>query len=158
MSRIVPSRLQPADPMWFVGDRRRFPCSEAPARIPHQWGDFVATLPLPGQIGSETYGITCHYDGTDMEYMAGVRVENFDSLPAGMPAGRVAVPAAEYAVFTHRGPNEGIPTTWMAIMNWLNTNGRYRDGESPPLEIYGPKYNPQNPASEFDIWVPVKHG
>ncbi len=155
MSRIIPSRLQPADPMWFVGDRREVALSRASELIPTIWGDFMATTPLPGQIGNETYGITCAYDGTNIEYMAGVRVENFANLDAAIPNGRVAVPAAEYAVFTHVGANEKIPETWEAIMDWIHTNGRYKDGASPPLEIYGDKYDPTSENSQFEIWFPV---
>lgn len=142
--------------MWFVGDRREVPLAEAAARIGALWRDFMATVPLPGQIGQETYGITCTFDGVNMEYMAGVRVEGFENLDAAVPAGRVAVPAAEYAVFTHVGTNDRIPETWEGIMEWVRTNGRFVDGDSPPLEIYGAAYDPASPNSQFEIWFPVK--
>lgn len=141
--------------MWFAGERREIPLEQASELIPALWGEFMAKVPLPGQIGSETYGITCTFDGANIEYMAGVRVENFEHLDATVPGGRVAVPAAEYAVFTHVGPNEAIPETWNAIMDWIRTNGRFKDGESPPLEIYGAKYDPTSENSQFEIWFPV---
>ena len=156
MPRIIPSRLQPADPMWFVGERRDLPLAEAADRIGSLWDDFMLTVPLPGQIGPETYGITCAFDGENMGYLAGVRVENFENLDAGMPEGRIAVPQAEYAVFTHVGPNDTIQHTWEGIMEWVRTNGRFVDGDSPPLEIYGDAYSSGNPNSQFEIWFPVK--
>ena len=152
---LIPTRLQPGDAMCFAGDRRKFPVAEVTQVIPEQWEHFMQQLPIPGQVGRQVYGITCAFDGETMEYMAGARVDSFDRLTDEHPQGRVKVPAANYAVFVHHGRNETIPATWAAIMEWVSGNGRYIDGETPPLEIYGEKYDPVSNASQFEIWFPV---
>ena len=153
---LIPTRLQPGDAMCFAGDRRRFPIADAATVIPQQWEQFMSRLPLPGQVGRDTYGITCDYSDGHIEYMAGVRVDCFDRLTQAHPEGRVNVPEATYAVFVHHGRNESIPKTWADIVEWVRNNDRYEDAQSPPLEIYGKQYDPVSNSSQFEIWYPVK--
>jgi hypothetical protein len=66
---MTPSRFETGRPLLLAGLRRWYAFSDGPDQIPLAWKDFVARLPLPGQIGGRTYGATCQTD------MAGERFE-----------------------------------------------------------------------------------
>lgn len=101
---MTPSRFETGRPLLLAGLRRWYAFSDGPDQIPLAWKDFVARLPLPGQIGGRTYGATCQTDmaGERFEYLCAAEVESFDGLPDDL--GRLQVPEAHYAVFVHDAP------------------------------------------------------
>ena len=140
--------------MLLTGDRRRYGFAEGPEKIPGDWDRFVQRLPLPGQIGVTTYGVTC---GADMaagtfKYMPAVEVESFDGLDPDL--GRVRAPEAHYAVFVHTGPIWEIRHTIQAAYGWLGSNGTWKDAETVAFERYGPEYDPQT-GRDVEVWLPV---
>lgn len=150
----TPDRFETHRPMLLAGARRSYSFAEGPQEIPGDWDRFVRRLPLPGQVGVTTYGVTC---GADMaagtfEYMPAVEVETFDGLDAEL--GRVKAPGAHYAVFVHAGPISGIRHTIQAAYGWLASNGEWQDGETPPFERYGPDYEPTT-GRDVEVWLPV---
>lgn len=152
---MTPDRFETHRQMLLAGDRRTYRFAEGPVAIPESWARFAPTLPLPGQVGSTTYGAVC---GADMdagvfEYMCAAEVEGFDTLPEG--AGRMRVPEARYAVFVHRGPITGIRATIDGGMTWLATNGEWVDAETPTFERYGPDFDPATGA-DTELWLPVR--
>lgn len=140
--------------MLLAGLRRSYAFQEGPVLIPEAWNSFVQTLPLPGQIGSTTYGVIC---GADMqagsfEYMCAVEVEDFAGLDPA--SGRMKVPAAKYAVFVHHGPLAAIRETIEVSHHWLDANGVWVDGHTPTFERYGPDFDAATGA-DTEIWLPV---
>ena len=149
-----PDRFEDHRPMKLAGLRRIYAMADSPAQIPVAWRAFIETLPLPGQVGSVTYGAGGGADpaaGT-FDYLCGVEVETF----AGQApeTGKMQVPAAHYAVFIHEGPTAAIRETIGAAHHWLKTNGEWSDGHTPTFERYGPGFDPVT-GGDTEIWLPV---
>jgi AraC family transcriptional regulator len=89
-------------------------------------------------------------------YVAGVAAPDDAAIPDGMT--NVAVPARRYAVFTHRGPLDGLKETYSHIYgSWLPRSDYERaGGDAPDLELYDERFKMGSPESAFDICVPVE--
>jgi AraC-like DNA-binding protein/predicted transcriptional regulator YdeE len=101
---------------------------------------FGAVIPTPGQ--------------EQLDYLAGALVSGKPKVPKGMVA--LAVPAATYAEFAHRGfPQElnqtvnYIYASWLLSSNMLHTRG-------PDLELYGADYVPNSRDSVIRYAIPVR--
>lgn len=90
---------------------------------------------------------------TEFEKWAGMEVAEFASLPAGMET--VIIPASQYAVFFYRGLNTDTSIFQYIFATWLPASDYVVD-DRPHFEILGPKYKNNDPASEEEIWIPVK--
>lgn len=123
--------------------------------IPAQWERFRALGAIQGRVGGVRYGAMC---GTDLakqrlEYMCAVEVGSFNALPKSM--GRMRVPAAHYAVFTHLGPVTGLPVTWKAIWErWVPTAGCTL-APTPDFERYGDGFDVATMSGDTEIWLPI---
>lgn len=141
--------------MLLAGLRRVHAFADAPREIPRQWAEFRELGEIPGRVGSSAYGVMC---GTDtarqtMEYMCAVEVASFDALPASL--GRMRVPAATYAVFTHRGNVASIADTWGWIWReWLPRSG-VTPADTPDFELYDERYDARTGDGDVEIWFPV---
>jgi len=124
--------------------------------IPALWERFVPSLgKLPGQLGNTVYGV-CVQGGPDcsFDYLAGVEVANGSSLPEGFTS--VRIPAARYAVFTHREHVSLIGETIRRIWGqWLPKSG-YEAAPSVSFERYTEEFDPQTGRSGMEIWLPIK--
>lgn len=62
----------------------------------------------------------------------------------------------KYAVFIHKGTPAEFPLTAAYIYrSWLPDSG-YELEEREHFEVMGPKYLPNDPNAEEEIWFPVK--
>lgn len=149
-----PDRFEHHRPMLLAGPRRRYAFASAAAAIPADWATFIPRLPLPGQVGTVTYGAMCGVDlpNAAFEYMPSVEVETFDGLDPQW--GRMRVPRAHYAVFIHDGPVSSIRETIGACHAWLAGNGDWKDAGTPDFERYGPDYDPAT-GGDVEFWTPV---
>lgn len=85
------------------------------------------------------------------DYSAGLEVDSTADMPAGMVA--LDVPAQTYAVFSCTIPT--IRETYQDIYGiWLPTSGYVR-APGPELELYSEAFNSRDPASVFDVYIPV---
>jgi AraC family transcriptional regulator len=83
-----------------------------------------------------------------------LEVESFDGLPEGMEP--FLLPGGEYAVFAFRGTSAEAPAVFRYIYGeWLAGSG-YELDDRPHFEVLGAKYKREDPASEEEIWIPVK--
>ena len=124
------------------------------------WDQFLhRAAQVPNRLGREMYGIIFERPAGDrrhpheMQYVAGVRV----SSPAAVPDGMVGhtVPAAAFAVFTHRGPVKTIGHTLAEIYrDWLPRSG-YRHAGLADVELYDHRFRVDRDDSEMEYWVPV---
>lgn len=64
------------------------------------------------------------------------------------------VPGGKYAVFSTTLPKVG-ETFHRAYHTWLPQAG-YEPGGAPEFELYDEEFNPADPGSEFDLYIPVK--
>jgi AraC family transcriptional regulator len=123
--------------------------------IPNLW---QALGPRTGEIEQMTgeqiaYGISANMDieTGEFDYIAGFRVSSAEEVPEGMVAFKV--PGAKYAVFTTTLPKIG-QTFQNAHHNWLPGAGHQPTG-GPELELYDERFDPQDPNSEFDLYIPI---
>lgn len=151
---LIPITTEPG--MLVAGIRRMHRMAEAATSLPQQWNDFRTQdiSSLRGSLPLKVIGAYCQMTNDGFEYMAGVEVESFDNLPNDV--GRMRVPEQTYAVFTHRGHVSETGRTWNYIWReWLPASG-YEDADTPPLERFDERFNPDTGNGEFEIWFPVR--
>jgi AraC family transcriptional regulator len=96
-----------------------------------------------------------HFDpAAEFVKWAAVEVSDADQLPADMQA--LVMPSGLYAVFTHKGPaSKGFETYDYIFRTWLPSSG-YQIDNRPHFALMGEKYKNDDPASEEEIWIPVR--
>ena len=154
MTQIAPPRFEDGPARLMGGIRRHVAMVDAPRELPAVWQDLVATGALDNARDDTAYGIICQSDheaGT-FEYMAAVEVEDLEAWPSN---GRLRLPAARYAVFTHPGPGSTIKDTYAHIwQEWLPASG-LKPAPTPNFERYGPGYDPATNSGDIEIWIAV---
>ena len=91
---------------------------------------------------------------TIFDKWAALEVANFDAVPADMET--YTLSGGLYAVFLHKGAAATGVTTFQYIYEtWLPTSDYIFDNRTQ-FEILGEKYKNNDPASEEEIWIPVK--
>ncbi|GAB3935332.1 hypothetical protein GCM10028827_36790 [Mucilaginibacter myungsuensis] len=117
---------------------------------------------IPDIIGTELYSMEVYpkdfhaaFDATrEFEKWAAVEVSNGTAAPEGMTI--LITPAGQYAVFLHKGPASDGPKTYGYIFGeWLPKSG-YQLDNRPHFAVMGEKYKNDDPASEEEIWIPIK--
>jgi len=98
-----------------------------------------------------------HTPGTPF-YMVAVEVTAMEAVPEDMFV--KPLPAAQYAVFTHRPglgePNHGYDVLNRAIQEWLEA-GPYRHARNVSLQIYDARFKGMDDLdSELDLLIPVE--
>lgn len=114
-------------------------------------------------IGTELYSVQV-YDAAfsferfdpirEFEKWAVVEVTDFESVPEGMEA--LTIPGGLYAVFHHVGPASAGPRTFQYIFGTWLPGSDYVLDTRPHFEVLGEKYKNEDPASEEDIWIPIR--
>jgi AraC family transcriptional regulator len=124
--------------------------------IPQVW---QALGPRTGEIENladhtAAYGISADVDHSagEFSYIAGFEVSNAEDVPEGMVA--FEVPAGKYAVFRTTLPKIG-ETFQNAYHTWLPQAGHQPSG-GPEFELYDEQFDPQDPKSEFDLYIPIQ--
>ena len=110
---------------------------------------------IPDRVGRVSYGVCCNGDDAgSFDYIAGVEVSDFSDLPREF--GRVRIPEARYAVFTHSDHISTIRRTVNTIWNhWLPASG-LKIAEAPNFERYDESFDPATGNGGLEIWVPVR--
>lgn len=106
----------------------------------------------------QVYDLTLNFmdfnENTSFEKWAAIEVTDFNSIPASMES--FILPAGLYAVFLHQGTAaEGARTFGYIFGTWLPGSDYILDNK-PHFEILGQKYKNDDPASEEEVWIPVK--
>jgi AraC family transcriptional regulator len=101
-----------------------------------------------------SYGIMQNYDAAagTLDYMAAVSVSNSSEAPAGMTNDKV--PANTYAVFN--ATLAGIGEAFGFIFNQWLPGAEFEQLKAPYFERYGVEFDPSNPDSRIQIFIPVK--
>ncbi|HST08383.1 MAG TPA: GyrI-like domain-containing protein [Gemmatimonadaceae bacterium] len=131
-----------------------------------QWEKFAPMIgKMPGQVGTEAYGVvTGSFGGHDgFEYITGVEVSDLAKVPAKFR--RLTIPAQRYAVFVHNGHVSKINETMYTIKKeWLpkwmvpgRTDASQEGGDQPDFfERYGKDFDPKTGTGKVELWVPLK--
>ena len=128
--------------------------------IPALWPRLIECLPLPGQAGGKSYGVSWMADRNEgaIHYLAGVEVTGDAALPPGFE--RVNVPANAYAVFRLHLDGPDIHPQVQAAMPEIWGEGLKRAGlkvvQAPDFELYPEGFNPVLRGAYFDVCVPVE--
>jgi len=86
---------------------------------------------------------------------AGKEVSEIENIPAGMDT--LTIEEGDYAVFLHKGTAADFPATATYIFGqWLPNSG-YQVDNRPFFQVIKPGYKPDDPASEEEMYVPVKN-
>ena len=128
------------------------------------WNGFMKrTKEIQSNIGNDLYSMQIypplfytHFDpNREFEKWATIEVKDFDTVPAEMET--FTLPGGLYAVFFYKGDaRQAAPTFQYIIGTWL-PNSEYILDERPHFEILGEKYKREDPSSEEEIWIPIKH-
>ena len=134
-------------------------------KISELWHSFMPRRKEIRNIKSpELFSVAIYENGTDIknftkdtefERWAAMEVAKFDTIPTDMESYIIA--GGLYAVFLHKGPASSGPKTFQHIFEtWLPESGYIFD-DRPQFEVLGDKYKNEDPDSEEEIWIPIKH-
>jgi len=90
----------------------------------------------------------------EFEKWAAIEVTDFDKVPDDMES--FTLTGGLYAVFLYKGAASAAAGTFQYILgSWL-PESEYKLDNRPHFEILGEKYKNEDPASEEEIWIPIK--
>jgi AraC family transcriptional regulator len=106
------------------------------------------------QVYSDAYDFKNFDFAATFEKWATAEVHNFKEVPVGMET--LVLKGGLYAVFIHRGPaSTGYETFRYIFASWI-PQCPYELDNRPHFELLGEKYKNNDPASEEEIWIPIK--
>lgn len=151
---LQPPRMENGRTLLIVGLTERFRF-DALGGIPALWQRAEPHFGhLPGQVSPVAYGVCYNTDDTGFDYIAGVEVHDFASVPADLA--RLRVSEQRYAVFTHTAHISTIRGTFAAIFNeWFPKSG-LSPADAPVFERYGQRFDGRTSNGGFEIWAPIK--
>ncbi|QKJ30944.1 GyrI-like domain-containing protein [Mucilaginibacter mali] len=113
-------------------------------------------------VGTELYSMEVYPTGffanfnpaSQFEKWAAVEVSEVEEIPVGMEM--LNTPEGLYAVFLHTGPaSEGARTYDYIFREWL-PQSEYEVDDRPHFAVMGEKYQQDSPASEEELWIPIR--
>ncbi|MBY0122910.1 GyrI-like domain-containing protein [Bacillus sp. S/N-304-OC-R1] len=120
------------------------------------WGAFVSRIEeIHSKVNPEameSIGLTKDRP-TDFTYYSSVEVSKFNEVPEGMVA--LTIPAATYAVFTHKGSTDKVGDTIIHARKTIVESGYSIKKDAFWFELYDKRYNPNSDQSEFDLYFPI---
>ncbi len=115
---------------------------------------------IADQIGTDVICMQVYDDfksftpDTLFDKWAAVEVSEWNAIPAGMET--YMLPAGTYVVFLYKGnPADFAPFFHYIFSEWLPQSA-YELDNRPHFDLLGEKYKNNDPASEEEIWVPVR--
>ncbi|MEQ6120254.1 GyrI-like domain-containing protein [Reichenbachiella sp. MALMAid0571] len=91
---------------------------------------------------------------TEFEKWAAAEVSDFDNIPATMKS--YTLKGGKYAVFLYKGIASDFHKTAQQIYGVWLPNSEYEPDQREHFEILDENYDPNDPNSEEEIWIPVK--
>lgn len=89
----------------------------------------------------------------EFERWATVEVTDFDHVPNEMET--FILPKGLYAVFNYKGLSSDHSIFHHIFGTWLPNSDYFLDNR-PHFEVLGDKYKNDDPASEEEIWIPIR--
>ena len=133
-------------------------------RIAQLWGSFMPdrkhiTNPLTNELIALTLYTADHFTNFELtnefEKWACVEVADFEKIPTGMEG--FVLNGGLYAIFHYRGSSAEIAAFYRSIFEEWLPNSNYTLDQRPHVEVMGEKYKNNEPDSEEEIWIPIKH-
>lgn len=148
-------------PQRLIG--KRLSMSFAKNHTPELWKSFMPRRKeITNALNDELISMQI-YSGFDFgsfdpnasfEKWAAVAVNDFDTVPDGMET--FIIPEGLYAVFHYKGSSDQAHVPFGYIFgSWLPASD-YELDDRPHFEILGAGYKNNDPASEEEIWIPIR--
>lgn len=116
---------------------------------------------IKNTVSSLLYSIRIYERSADIEdsqtyhqKWAAVEVKDFENVPEGMET--FTLSGGLYAVFLYKGSSADVRIYQYIYSSWL-PGSDYELDDRPHFEVMGEKYKNNDPDSEEEIWIPVKH-
>jgi AraC family transcriptional regulator len=163
ISGIMEPRIEKITEKKLVGKRIRATLSND--KIFELWRSFMPRRKAIKNIKShDLFSLQIYEKGVDIknftkdtefEKWAALEVTEFETIPVDMESYTLA--GGLYAVFLHRGAASSGPKTFQYIFEKWLPKSEYIFDYRPHFEILGDLYKNEEPDSEEEIWIPVKH-
>jgi AraC family transcriptional regulator len=127
------------------------------------WQEFMPLRKhISNAVGNHLYSVEIypvdffiHFDiNRPFEKWAAVELKGEGMIPEGLEI--LNLPEGLYAVFLHRGPASEGPKTYEYIFQQWLPDSMYSVDSRPHFALMGEKYKHEDPASEEEIWIPVR--
>ena len=154
-------RIEKSSEKKLIGMRLRMSLSKN--RTGELWKSFIPRKRellnnLTGDVISmQVYNSPTHFANFDpaaeFEKWATVEVSDFETVPKEMET--FTLTGGMYAMFDHKGLSSDPGIFRYIFGTWLPSSD-YELDERPHFEILGSKYKNNDPASEEEIWIPIR--
>ena len=138
-----------------VGAKKRLKTGET-AEIPQLWGELMQRMHEINHLVNDgnSYGVMANYDEATeaFDYIAAFEVSEVADVPEGLVS--LEIPPHTYAIFPSTMAKIG-ETYDTIYQEWL-PQSEYEHAYTPEFELYPPTFDPEEAASEFQIYIPVK--
>lgn len=141
---------------------KRLVMSFANYRVGELWKDFMPRRKeISNNLSSDLISMTIynlnHFldfkPTNEFEKWATAEVSDFDNVPNEMET--LTLYGGLYAVFDYKGLNTDDAIYRYIFGEWIPKSG-YELDDRPHFEILGERYKNNDPASEEEIWIPIK--
>lgn len=123
--------------------------------IPALWRKFIPRIREIKYLtpSDESYGVMDNYDEKtgQFDYVSAAEVSKVVDVPEGMMSWDI--PANKYAVLEFKFSE--IQQAFQNIYRWIPESGNER-APGPEFEYYSPEFDPDNPDSLMQIYIPIK--
>ena len=128
------------------------------------WSGFMPRRKeIPHVLSAKLYSLEVYKDEhffeafdptAEFEKWAAVEVSDFEAVPPRMET--MVIPSGKYAVFNYKGKASEASETYSSILqDWFPSSG-YQLDHRPHFAVMGEKYKYEDPASEEELWFPIK--
>jgi AraC family transcriptional regulator len=147
----------------LVGKRMRMSFSEN--KTGELWRSFMPfRKEIRNNLTNDLYSLQIYDQVPDFEKLdisepfekwAAVEVSDVGYVPEGMEL--FTLPGGLYAVFFYKGAASAGESMFRYIFETWLPDSEYLVDNRPHFEILGERYKNENPDSEEEIWIPVRH-
>ncbi len=159
---MIQARIESISEKKMVGKKIKMSFSNI--QTPNLWRSFMPqrkqiTKALNNNLFSvEVYNTANFFESFDpsaeFEKWAAIEVSDFKDIPPEMET--LIIPAGEYAVFIYKGRGSKASNTYRSIIQDWIPKSKYILDHRPHFAVMGEKYKKEDPASEEELWFPIK--
>lgn len=115
----------------------------------------ISTDLISMQVFDSTYDFQQFNPHATFQKWAAAEVGDFYNVPHGFDS--FILPEGMYAVFNYIGDASKAADSFMYIFGTWLPNSIYELDNRPHFEVLGDKYKNNDPASEEEIWIPIRN-
>jgi AraC family transcriptional regulator len=119
-------------------------------QIAHPINDELIAL----QVYDARYSFDTFNPGSSFDYWAAIAVSEWENIPEELST--FVLPEGLYAVFTYKGIASQAGSFFAYIFTTWLPQSSYKLDHRPHFAIMGAAYKHNDPASEEELWIPIK--